>query len=296
MGAWSRELAEKPVARTLLNEPVVMFRTITGAVGALRDVCPHRAVPLSLGAVVGEHIRCPYHALEFDLAGVCRRNPHVKTAPERMSNRSYAVVERHGMIWVWFGDASLAHPDQIVDYSCFNSPAQFTTCTGYLQINADYRLVIDNLMDLAHAEYIHPNTVGSLGAAEVQQAKVVQMEGAITVNSLWPNLAPNAVSKPIWNRTERIDQYQDMTWRVAGNLFLDLGIMAPGEPRSSGYHTPSAHILTPEGDRATHYFWAFARDFAMGDEKVSAGIAATVQTAFLTEDKPMIEAAQLDST
>jgi len=115
---------------------------------------------------------------------------------------------------------------------------------------------------------------------------------AITVNSLWPNLAPNAVSKPIWNRTERIDQYQDMTWRAAGNLFLDLGIMAPGEPRSSGYHTPSAHILTPEGDRATHYFWAFARDFAMGDEKVSAGIAATVQTAFLTEDKPMIEAAQ----
>jgi len=291
MGAWAREIAEKPVGRVILGEPVVMFRTASGAFGALRDVCPHRAVPLSLGTVEGERIRCPYHSLEFDISGVCR-NPHVKSPPDRITNRAYPVVERHGMIWLWLGEAALARPDTIVDYSCFNDPAKFTTCTGYLHISADYRLVIDNLMDLAHAEYIHPNTVGSKGAAEVQEAKLVQSDGAISVNSLWPNLPPNAVSKAVWTRTERIDQYQDMTWRPASNLLLDLGIMAPGEPRGSGYHTPSAHILTPEGERTTHYFWAFGRDFAMGNEAVSAGIAATVQAAFTTEDKPMIEAAQ----
>src|SRR5882762_10526397 len=76
MGAWVREIAEKPVGRVILGEPVVMFRTASGAFGALRDVCPHRAVPLSLGTVEGERIRCPYHSLEFDIAGVCRRNPH----------------------------------------------------------------------------------------------------------------------------------------------------------------------------------------------------------------------------
>jgi phenylpropionate dioxygenase-like ring-hydroxylating dioxygenase large terminal subunit len=49
MGAWARELREKPVGRLILGEPVVMFRTASGAFGAMRDVCPHRAVPLSLG-------------------------------------------------------------------------------------------------------------------------------------------------------------------------------------------------------------------------------------------------------
>jgi phenylpropionate dioxygenase-like ring-hydroxylating dioxygenase large terminal subunit len=294
MGAWSSEVSDKPVARKMLSEPVVMFRTSSGALGALRDVCPHRAVPLSLGTVEGEHLRCPYHALEFDTAGICRLNPHVKSAPERITNGSYPVVERHGMIWVWLGDAAAADPETIVDYSIFNDASRFTTCTGYLHVLADYRLVIDNLMDLAHAEYIHPNTVGSLGAAKVQQAKVVQGDGSITVHSLWPNLPPNAVSKPVWTKSERVDQYQDMTWRPASNLLLDLGYMAPGEGRSDGNHTPSAHILTPETDRSTHYFWAFARDFAMSSAEVTAGIAETVQSAFLTEDKPMIEAAQLN--
>src|ERR1700730_14010938 len=101
MGAWAGELRDRPVGRVILGEPVVMFRTAGGAFGAMRDVCPHRAVPLSLGTVEGEHIRCPYHALEFDTAGVCRRNPHVKSPPERITTRAFPVAERHGMIWVW---------------------------------------------------------------------------------------------------------------------------------------------------------------------------------------------------
>lgn len=292
MAAWSKDLGDKPLAITMLNEPVVIFRGTNGAVGALADVCPHRAVPLSLGTVAGDHIVCPYHGIELDMAGVCRKNPHIQGPPDRLKTRAYPVADKHGIIWVWPGEAEAADVDAIQDYSWFNSPELFATGHGYLHIEADYRLVIDNLMDLAHADYIHPNTVGQPGAAEVQQVAILREGDTISVNTLWPDLPPSALHKQAWTRTERVDKYLDMTWQPASNLLLNLGIMAPGEARESGIHTPGAHILTPETDRTTHYFWAFARDFDKENDALTERLVEVVGRAFQTEDKPIIEAAQ----
>jgi hypothetical protein len=68
--------------------------------------------------------------------------------------------------------------------------------------------------------------------------------------------------------------------------------MAPGEPRESGIRTPSAHILTPETGRTTHYFWCTARNFDLQNEDLSQRLFGIVGRAFNTEDKPIIEATQ----
>lgn len=290
--AWSQDVTDRPVSITVLNDPLVVFRGADGSVGILYDVCPHRAVPLSLGTVSNGNIVCPYHGIELDIAGICRKNPHVPGPPERLRGRAFPAVERHGMIWVWPGEAALADPGLIPDYSWFDTPAQFTTRRGYTHIAADYRLVIDNLMDLAHADYVHPNTVGQPGAAEVQQAAVVRDGDSIAVNTIWPDLPPSALHRQAWTRTERVDKYLDMTWRPASNLFLDLGVMAPGDARENGIRTPGAHILTPETKRTTHYFWCTARDFDLDDEALSQRIFEIVGRAFNLEDKPIIEATQ----
>ncbi len=292
MAAWAKDVVDKPVAVTVLNDPLVIFRGAHGSVGILYDVCPHRAVPLSLGSISGDHIVCPYHGIEIDTAGICRKNPHIQGSPERLKARAYPVAEQHGIVWVWPGDAALADPGLIPDYSWFDSPEVFTAKRGYTYIEADYRLVIDNLMDLAHADYIHPNTVGQPGAAEVQQATVVRDGDTIAVNTIWPNLPPSALHRQGWTRTERVDKYLDMKWRPASNLLLDLGIMAPGDSRESGIRTPGAHILTPETARTTHYFWSTARDFDMDNDELSARIFEIVGRAFSLEDKPIIEATQ----
>ena len=292
MAAWSKDIGAKPVAITILNEPIVMFRGASGALGALYDVCPHRAVPLSLGTIAGENIVCAYHGIELDMAGVCRKNPHIQGPPDRLSTRAYPVAEVNGIAWVWPGDEAAADPGAIPDYSWFDSPDAFTAGHGYIHIEADYRLLIDNLMDLAHADYIHPNTVGQPGAAEVQQAQVVREGDTISVNTIWPDLPPSNLHKQGWTKTERVDKYLDMKWRPASNLLLDLGVMAPGDPRESGIRTPGAHILTPETERTTHYFWATARDFDRQNEELTARIVELVGRAFSTEDKPIIEAAQ----
>jgi len=298
MAAWSHEVTHAPVGRTILGVPVVIFRTENGALGALSDACPHRAVPLSRGSVAGENIRCAYHALEFDISGICRNNPHVSGPSDRIKTRSYAIAQRHGMIWIWMGDRANANPDGIVDYHWFDAPDRFAVATGYVKIAADYRLVIDNLMDLAHAEYIHQTTVGTPGAAWAQRAEVTKAEGGVSVNSAWLNLPPSAAVKQMWTQSERVDQYQDMTWRPVSNLFLDVAVAAPGSPRTSGMQLPSAHILTPETERSTHYFWASGRDFEIGNAALTAVFGETVGHAFSTEDKPILEEAQrmLDAT
>ena len=286
------EIGESPLARTFLGEPVVLFRDRDGEVGALLDACPHRAVPLSMGEVRDGLIRCPYHAMMFDIGGVCRYNPHVSGPPEQLKARRYPTEERHGFVWIWMGDAERADPSTIVDYSLFGPGSNYTIAHDYLRIEADYRLVIDNLMDLAHAEFIHRETVGSPGAHEVEQAEIVHDTDSITVKTLWPDLPPNGVNRPIWTESKHVDAWQDMTWRAPGNLYLDLGVNAPGKTRADGIHTPSAHILTPETDRSTHYFWCFARQFAPDDPAVTAGIRSVVNQAFGDEDRPILEAAQ----
>ena len=69
--AWDDELGDKPLARTMLGEPLVLYRDSAGAPVALSDTCPHRFAPLSLGRRDGDTLQCPYHGLVFGKNGIC---------------------------------------------------------------------------------------------------------------------------------------------------------------------------------------------------------------------------------
>src|ERR1700736_5971695 len=106
VAAWSDDLADgQLLARTILKEPVVLYRKADGHVAALQDRCPHRFAPLSMGKIVhGDCLQCPYHGLEFDASGACTLNPHgTKNIPPRARVRSYPVTEKHKAIWIWMG-------------------------------------------------------------------------------------------------------------------------------------------------------------------------------------------------
>ena len=75
VAAWSSEVADKPFARQLMDERVVMFRDAEGKIAALIDRCAHRLAPLSMGECVNGNIRCGYHGMEYDSAGKCVNVP-----------------------------------------------------------------------------------------------------------------------------------------------------------------------------------------------------------------------------
>ena len=105
---WSKDLTGKPVGRTFLGEAVVLFRGTNGRPGALEDRCCHRAAPLSLGTVEGDHLRCGYHGLTFDTKGQCISVPGQDTVPSGARVRAYPVAERYNVVWIWMGDPARA--------------------------------------------------------------------------------------------------------------------------------------------------------------------------------------------
>ena len=101
---WANELADNLVPRTLLREPVVLYRTEGGKAVALADRCAHRFVPLSRGKRKGDIIECGYHGLCFDASGACVFNPHgdhtIPRAARVRAIPSSSVTVFFGFGWV----------------------------------------------------------------------------------------------------------------------------------------------------------------------------------------------------
>jgi phenylpropionate dioxygenase-like ring-hydroxylating dioxygenase large terminal subunit len=148
----------------ILGQPVLLGRDRAGVVYALRDVCPHRAAPLSAGKLVGgaagEAVECPYHGWQFRTDGVCAKIPSLVEGQtldaSRIRVRRYPVDERQGLVWIWMaaGDGRDAEPDQ--------PPPLFDGVVGGAPKLID-RMVFDahidhavvGLMDPAHGPYVH---------------------------------------------------------------------------------------------------------------------------------------------
>ena len=105
---WSGDVGRGLLARTVCTQRIVMFRTADGRAHALEDRCCHRHLPLSMGKVVGDHLQCGYHGLEFDGHGRCRNVPGQTAIPPGAGVRSFPLVERYGLLWVWLGTAEKA--------------------------------------------------------------------------------------------------------------------------------------------------------------------------------------------
>lgn len=293
---WADDLGQ-PVARKLLGEPVLLYRTEGGEAVAMSNRCPHRFAPLHQGKVIGESIQCPYHGLRFGTDGMCNHNPHGDgQIPKAARVKTYPLVEKKGVLWIWLGDAALADASTIVDggYDFVTDRERFATAKGYLRVEANYQLVTDNLLDLTHAPYLHEKTVGGKPEDSVGNAMQYefQQDGlSIRSNYSVGNMPPTPQMQPLWHEPVG-DFWAFMSWHPACTLTLDLGMTRPGRPKTEGMLVPSAHFLVPESDTVTHYFFAIGRNVEIHDEEQTRLMAQFVNTAFSAEDEPMIRACQ----
>ena len=145
---------------------VVLYRTEDGTAVALEDRCCHRALPLSMGKVVGDRLQCGYHGLEFDSGGACVRVPGQAQIPPGASVRSYPLVERWKYLWIWMGDPALADEALIPNWWWFDHPEWEVVKGKYLRLDCNYELITDNLLDLSHLSYVHLQTLGTSDITE----------------------------------------------------------------------------------------------------------------------------------
>ena len=184
-------LAGSLLARTYLGEPVVLFRDANGVPHALLDRCPHRFAPLSKGQLIdgGNELQCGYHGLQFGVDGRCSHNPH-GPIPKAAATRAFPTRERAGLIWIWMGVPELADDSRIPDYGDVTTAPEDATIRGYLPTKCDAMLLVDNILDLSHVDYLH---TGSLGGGGLHHVKPVVDEPADNqVRIAWLSTGENA--------------------------------------------------------------------------------------------------------
>lgn len=158
VAAFSREVTDKPLARTFLDTPVVLYRTRDGQSVALHDRCPHRAMPLSMGSVQeGELLQCGYHGIRFRRDGTCVKVPSQNSTPSSLSVRHYPLVEKWNWLWIWMGDPQKADPNLIPDHDWLglDRPGYHATEGFLLELGCNYQFMHDNLIDSTHFSYLH---------------------------------------------------------------------------------------------------------------------------------------------
>jgi len=149
----------------ILGEPVLLGRTRAGEAYALRDVCPHRASPLSAGQLVreaggGESVECPYHGWRFGTDGVCKAIPSLVEDQDveisRFRVRRYPVAESQGLVFIWIASDPRGEGEPT------EAPPTFPGIVGggpklvdRMVFEAHIDDAVVGLMDPAHGPYVH---------------------------------------------------------------------------------------------------------------------------------------------
>jgi vanillate O-demethylase monooxygenase subunit len=292
------EIDDKPLGRKVCNESIVFYRGPDGRVAALEDFCPHRGAPLSLGRVSEGKLVCGYHGLEMGCDGktIAMPGQRVRGFPPI---RAYPVQEKYGFIWVWPGDPAQADPAKIHHLEWADNP-QWAYGGGLYHIQCDYRLMIDNLMDLTHETYVHTT---SIGQKEIDEAlPVTTTHGDEVVTS---RFMENITAPPFWQMALRgnglpddqpVDRWQICRFTPPSHVMIEVGVALAGR---GGYDAPPevkassvvVDFITPETDTSIWYFWGMARRFNPKDKALTATIREG-QGKIFAEDLEMLERQQ----
>ena len=290
--AW--ELGDAPLARTLLNRHVVLFKTSQGKVAALEDRCCHRSLPLSCGKIEGQGLRCGYHGLLFDAQGICIDIPGQDRIPSKCRVQSFPLVERDQILWIWIGADADAQPDHEPPAYPWHADARYEFRGGSYHYDAPYQLIHDNLLDLSHLGYVHLRTIGGNPSTHMEaQMKVEGTDRTVRVVRHMRNSIPPRTYAEAWPFAGTIDRWQEIEFDINHLRIwtgaVDANTESLDNPNRDGFHMRGFHGVTPETNTTTHYFWTMATN--LPPSGISNMELVYDQTALtFDEDKVVIEA------
>ncbi|HEX3930792.1 MAG TPA: aromatic ring-hydroxylating dioxygenase subunit alpha [Nocardioides sp.] len=300
--AWDHEVTHRGIlARTVAGRPMALYRTEAGRPVALADACWHRLAPLSMGKLVGaDEIQCPYHGLRYNPSGRCTRLPAQETLNPSASVPSYPIVERHRYLWVWPGEPARADPAAIPDMHQMDDPA-WAGDGLTIEARCNYQLILDNLMDLTHEEFVHGSTLGQDELSQSEFSTRLESDDHVSVTRWMIDVAPPSFwAKNIRDRfpdfSGRVDRWQIIHYYAPSTICIDVGVAptgtgAPEGDRSQGVNGYVMNTITPETERSSHYFWAFMRNYRLSSQQITTELRNGVKGVF-GEDEVMLQAQQ----
>lgn len=297
--AWGNDLADdEPLATTVLNERIVIFRSSsTSRMVALEDRCVHRLAPLSLGRCEGANLRCMYHGLLFNPEGKVVEIPGQDKIPLQAKVRSYPVTEHGSWVWVWMGDPALADT-ALIPPSIGPENPDYIMGQGFLDYEAEARLINDNLLDFSHLSYVHAQSFQAGPEFAESLPRLETLDRGIRFTRWITNDAGPQ------NRGDdrRLDNYMSYDFLVPGVLLMWSAGFPLGTAETCGFGPPdmadavsgltfTSQAVTPMTDTTSRYFFCWGPHKDHGDEEMRDLLMELADTAF-GEDKVMIEAQQ----
>jgi vanillate O-demethylase monooxygenase subunit len=286
VAALAADVAETPVARVILGEPIVFYRNTAGTAIALSDRCAHRGYPLSAGTVEDGAIVCGYHGFTFDDCGACVSVPSQAQVPRNAAVRSYAVEQRGSFIWIWMGERAQADPGRIPDHH-WDADPHWASFAGQAVVAARYGLVVDNLLDLSHETFLHKGTIGSRDVAETPITAALDGTVVHVSRRMESTECPPFYSESTGMQTP-IDRWQDIAYHAPALWVLHVRIAPAGGPDSAAALVKIMFAITPTGLRETRLLWCIARNFAI-ERSAITGRLIRMQDGIIAEDKAALE-------
>lgn len=296
VAAWSREVGRSLSAITVMDEDIVLFRSQDGVPVALENACPHRKLPLSKGNLRGDSIECGYHGLTFDRAGTCIGAPTQGRIPTTAKVRSYPVVDRWNLLWIWMGDAADADESRILDVPHHADPSWGLTKGGAMDIACNYLYVTDNLLDPSHVAWVHVSSFAG-GGTESTPLEVHAGDNGVVVSRWMYDRAPPPYYADMLRFSGNCDRLQHYEV-VLPSIGLNKSVFAPAGTGGSlerlderAFINISYNFLTPIDAKRTRYFWFQHRNTDPDNVAMTQKMDEGALRAFI-EDRDILEEVQ----
>ena len=298
VAAWSHEIEPGRIAaRTIIDQPLVLYRTEAGEVVVLEDRCCHRFAPLSLGRLEGDDLRCMYHGLKFAPDGRCIEIPGQPLIPRSACVRRYPARTVGSWVWVWMGEAALADAAKI-PASVPLDDAAYRLQAGQLDYDAHYLLIDDNLLDLSHLSFTHEKTLGmDMPQWADLRPRMSPIERGLRFERWHTGHRPRGFMKKLG---ESLDVWTAYDFVFPGIFLQRTGFFPAGTADANGrtapereplFHRVDEQAVTPVTGRTSRYFYSVGTRVEDIDPDKLERLYAVTTTAF-HEDKRIIEAQQ----
>lgn len=240
-----------------------------------------------------------YHGIRYDATGRCTQIPGQDMIPPKLRVRSYPIVERNHLVWIWMGDPAKADPAEIVDFPYLSDPA-WKGIPDYIHYDANYLLIMDNLSDFGHLAFVHTKTLG--GSEEyafvTKPVAIERLPRGFRVERWHMGSEPPPFHrKVIPNKTDKVDRRNIANMHVPAIFYMETMFAPAGQGAEKGNlegarQYRNCQFMTPETRRTTHFFWAYLNDFEGNDANVSRSLHLSLIEGFM-EDKAIIERQQV---
>ena len=274
------------MGRVFLGEPVVLYRKQGGTPVALEDRCCHRQLPLSMGKLEGDELRCGYHGLKFDPSGACVEIPGQSNIPPQARVRAYPVLEKFGWVWIWMGDPAKADPALIPNWWWAEHPDWAFSRPDPIYVRCNYQLISDNVLDVTHLAYVHATSIGASSITEFP-ATTEREERLVRLTRWILDRPPPPLYKDAGGFEGNVDR-----WQIVEHVPPCFSVNFAGcKDAGKRIDLMALSAPTPESENTTHYFFGFVRNFGLGDAAIERVFDVDFVRVF-NEDIPVLEAQQ----